>query len=697
MAEYVFKFFLKESEQDGCCSGNDIHEIINWEYTPSEGGTDSVSSVQNTVYNNDPTKYIYIEGNNLLDSENKIKGNLIVRYRCVPQCDLIKRNEATKLRAIQIDGFAAAITAPNNYIFVPIGETIKVQILGGVGPTRFASSENPSIASVSPRISSEDSTYRPEMQILGPEQVDNDCFVVDKPLNDGNHIFSITIKDSGPTKIIFKDEAGCKYYVHLHGAGNLCKHTVNSEQTAFATNYQKRNVDSDWFSEEKGIQQGGSTPCNCDFTWGNTFNRTYYLSSDLNGGLGLFAVYDSENFAHGTRTLNLPDPSDDKLFITHTVQKKVGDSFIVEAPEWGKNWNSQVVISEAQGSWGGHGYDSSNMLPWAVGAMNETSLIEAQNLTLNLKQPTNHAPVLVHVYNSDGLAVGPPNPSQAKKITVLNNGNGDLVYTQRDGTQSSIMTEDYGNPEEIIMTNEDWFIAVRAFCPGTQEPGLTRTQTLKEDDYFEVGFTRLDGGLDSLGSNNSWYFSPTDVGRPNDLSIRDNIVRSPDLDNKAPQRNYPASFQVGPGNQDVNQLGVSVTIFAEPWLFWSASKIGHFPSHKECRKAFESQYFKNGDFYENVDNETLGDHKHQTESDLAYKEYEEEGLTAQVRGSWCLQNTTFRLDLQDKLPVFEQQGKAKMLFDEKNEEVIVPEEILNNKRTYKFRNKGVRGPLQNGI
>ena len=234
MAEYVFKFFLKESEQDGCCSGNDIHEIINWEYTPSEGGTDSVSSVQNTVYNNDPTKYIYIEGNNLLDSENKIKGNLIVRYRCVPQCDLIKRNEATKLRAIQIDGFAAAITAPNNYIFVPIGETIKVQILGGVGPTRFASSENPSIASVSPRISSEDSTYRPEMQILGPEQVDNDCFVVDKPLNDGNHIFSITIKDSGPTKIIFKDEAGCKYYVHLHGAGNLCKHTVNSEQTAFA-------------------------------------------------------------------------------------------------------------------------------------------------------------------------------------------------------------------------------------------------------------------------------------------------------------------------------------------------------------------------------------------------------------------------------------------------------------------------------
>lgn len=704
--EYVFEFFKTGGNSpDGCCNNNEVHQIINWNYTPPNGVSSNIEILENTVYNNNASKYIYIKGDNILDDEEKLIGSLELQYRCVDKCNLINQKNETQLRAIQIEGFAAAITGPNDSIFIPVGDQIKVQLLGGFGSTRFATSSSSSVASVSPRVGSESSNYRPEMQILGEAQVDDGCFEVDTNLGEGNHIFTITIKDSGPVNIVFKDEAGCNLYLNLYGVGNLCSHTIDSpDLIGSATNYRKRNVDSKWITEENGIKRQQTSPCNCDFSWGNPFTKTYSLARILSGGLGNFNVYESEEFAHGTRSLDLTklEDYDDKLFITHVVDKRVGQSYQIPSPSWGKNWNAAVVISETKGSWGGHGYDSDNMLSWNPSLLdNDRDFIKADNLTLNFKQPTNHAPVLINVYSSNGSAMGPPNPAQPKQINSQKNAGGDLVYIRRNGNKSSIYLEDYANagPNEIFMTNDNWFMAVRAFCPSTQEPGLKpKTQTVIEDDFFQIGFNRLDGDLSYISpNNNSWYFAPTDVGRPSNVEIKDNIVRSPDLDDKAPQRNKDAEFQVGPGNQDSNTAYATVTIFAEPWIFWSASEsIESFPGHKECVDAFATQYFQNGDFYSDMSSEALGDHKHDT-SITAYDAYEDEGLTAQVRGSWCLQNNTFRVDLESKIAVFEKDGKPKMIFDRDNKEVIVPEKLANGKRSYKFSSKGIAGPIQNNI
>lgn len=706
MQEYIFKFFLQEAPDDGCCENDEVHQVSNWNYLPSKNGVDSIEVVENTVYNNNATKYLYIKGNNFLDADNEIKGKLEVYYRCVSKCDLISQKTQSSLRAIQIEGFAAAISGPNNSMFIPVGETIRVQLLGGFGSVRFATSSRGSVASVFPRVASESNDYRPEMQVVGEEQVDANCFKVDKNLGEGNHIFSITINDIGPVTINFKDEAGCYVYINLYGAGNLCDHRVSSPYPE-KTNYEPRSTDKHWFKEGYGIEgfqlanaNNARKPCNCDFSFGDTFTKTYYLANILSGGLGSMVVYDGENFAHGTRTLNLPDIQQNKLYITHTIQKHVGEEEEIQVPEWGGNWNSRIVISEPKGSWGGHGYDSENMIPWGVGAKRERDLIEVQNLNLKFKQPTNHAPILIHVYSSDGNAVGPPNPEQVMHVKVLNGNGGDLVYTRRNGQVSSITTEEYGLPNRIVMTNDDWFVAARGFCPPSDGPGLDGLRQMdqeaifKEDEYFPVSLRKLnDEGHESttpiLNNNNSWYFAPTDVGRPTDLKIRDNIVRSPDLDQLPPQRQSQAQFQVGPGSQDVNEKNYTLTIFAYPWLFWSASMVDAFPPHKECIKAHEVQYFKNGDFYDNVQKETLGNHKHDPEIDEPYQGYDKEGLTAQPRGSWCIQNNTFKVQLNDKLPVFEVDGKPKIIWNKKDDKIISAEKIINDKRSYKFINWGV--------
>ena len=87
-------------------------------------------------------------------------------------------------------------------------------------------------------------------------------------------------------------------------------------------------------------------------------------------------VYDNEVFAHGTRSLNLPDTEGEKLYINHVVEKYVGQKAEIKTPEWGGRWESSVVISETKGSWGGVGYDSENMIPWSL---NEKS--DERNLT----------------------------------------------------------------------------------------------------------------------------------------------------------------------------------------------------------------------------------------------------------------------------------------------------------------------------
>jgi hypothetical protein len=713
MSEHIFQFFLdrrppeyywqQQKPKDGCCDVGLVNQIISWDYKPFDS-TDSIEVVENTVYKNNSNNYAYVKGENFLDENNSIKGRLTLSYRCMDKCKIINQKAESRLRAVQVEGFACAIDGPSDHAFVPVGETIKIQLLGGFGPVRFATSSVPSRAFVSPRVSSEAQNYRPEMQVLGENQIDSGSFEVDRDLGDGNHIFSVTIKNIGPVSIIFKDEAGCNIYVNLYGAGNLCEHAVESQIDSWETysNYIERDVDTEWMDINKGINRQisltngefkESPPCNCDFHWGSTFRKTYFLPQILTGGLGSMKVYDNEIFAHGTRSLNLPDTEGEKLYINHVVEKYVGQKAEIKTPEWGGRWESSVVISETKGSWGGVGYDSENMIPWSLNEKSdERNLILTQGDSLDFRQPTNSAPVLIHVYSRDGNAIGPPNPQEAKYIISKKDNQGELVYTRRDGSFSSLHLETPKPANTIFMTNDDWYIAARSFCPSSQSLGPApqgESVVHDEDDFFELSFHDIQGddGFLDLPNNKSWYFTPTDVGRPNDIIIRDNVIRSPDLDDLPPQRTHNGSFQVGPGDQDINQEKVAITIYARPWVFWSNSEIPSWPPHLEFIKAHEVQYFKNGDFYDSITEETLGKHLHSPDINPPYAEYQTEGLTAQVRGSWCFQQNTINVDLISKLPVFAKDGKAKMVFDEEKNEVIVPEVIKNGKRKYKFSSK----------
>ena len=672
---------------ESCCESNTaVHQIINWTYTPKDNGVDSIAVVENTVWNNNPFSFVFIEGNNFLDQDNNIKGDLEIRYRCVEPCDLMLQKSFTPLRLIQVDGPVLAIDGPRGYKCLPYGDNakIKVQAIGGFGTYRRAFSSNSKVASVGPISMWSGALYRPEMQILGPHQVNSNCWEVDEPLNENSrNVFTIELESPGFATITVVDEGGCSSSFNIYVPHQLSEveHGTETEQE-IQTNYAPSFKDKSW---NDATLMGGDNRKEDYFTRdpkGKPFQKTYTWG--ISAGLKLNA-YSDDDFVSGTTTIN-------EKGIVHAnilTNAHVGEEVKINMPEHGR-WRGRVVNSSGEGKWHLTGHDSKHLLGWGHGSDKHMVKLRKSGknaYTAKCIGPTNHTPVLLHFYETQSSVIGPPNPktnpaigkSIHKKVKAENDGSGGnpsvkiegdaIVLTRWNGERSK--AESVGGPEGIAqnpMTGASFFVFARCFCtPGVMKE-TAKQQSKERGEKFNLNIAK-----NKLKSNKSWYFAPNDVGV--ETKLFDSLIVPPNKDDIAPQRQPEGTFKISKKDDP------AFTLWQTPWVFWSEANQS-FAQDLEYNKSFESQYFKNGEFYRLEDKDKGIAEDHWTRPDSKpYEGYQFAGVTDQPRGSWCVYNDTFKMINETPVAVFLVNQQAKML--RKGNVVLGPKKVAEQKYTIK--------------
>ena len=660
---HVFK--ISKGGESCCGSNTAVHQIINWTYTPKDNGVDSIDVVENTVWNNNPFNFAFIEGDNFLDQENNIKGDLAIGYRCVEPCDLMLQRSFTPLKLIQVDGPVLAIDGPRGYKCLPYGSTkpLKVQAIGGFGTYRRAFSTNSKVASVDPISMWSGALYRPEMQILGPHQVNANCWEVDEPLSaDSKNVFTVNLHSPGFATITVVDEGGCSSSFNIYVPHQLSEEAHSSKPEQIKTNYAPSRQDKMWNDATligSDIRKEGYFTRNPK---GKTFQKTYTWG--ISAGLQVNA-YSDDDFVSGTTTVN----EEGVVHANILTNTHVGKEVEIDMPEHGR-WRGKIVNSSGQGNWHLTGHDSKNLLGWGHGSdKHMVKLRKSGNNKYKIQciGPTNHTPVLLHFYETQSSIIGPPNPktdpgigqSVHKTVKAKNDGSGGdpsvniegdaIVLTRWNGERSKV--ESLGGPDGTIqksMTGASFFVFVRCFCtPGVMKQ-TAKQQSKKRGEEFNLNIKK-----NQLKSNKSWYFAPNDVGV--NTKLLDSLVVPPNKDDIGPQRQPEGTFKISKKDDS------AFTLWQTPWVFWSEANQS-FAQDLEYNKSFESQYFKDGEFYgfEDKDEGIAEDHWTRPGS-KPYEGYQLAGVTDQPRGSWCVYNDTFKMINETPVAVLLVDQKAKML------------------------------------
>jgi hypothetical protein len=629
---------------ESCCESNTaVHQIINWTYTPKDNGVDSIAVVENTVWNNNPFSFVFIEGNNFLDQENNIKGNLEIRYRCVEPCDLMLQKSFTPLRLIQVGGPVLAIDGPRGYKCLPYGDDakIKVQAIGGFGTYRRAFSSNSKVASVGPTSTWSGPLYRPEMQILGPHQVNSNCWAVDESLNqNSDNVFTIKLHSPGFATITVVDEGGCSSSFNIYVPYQLSEEEHGIiENKNIKTNYEPSFQDKLW---NDASLMGGDNKKEGYFTRepkGKPFQKTYTWG--ISAGLKINA-YSDDDFISGTTTIN----KDGIVHANILTNAHVGEEVAINMPEHGR-WRGRVVNSSGEGNWNLTGHDSKHLLGWGHGSDKHMVKLRKSGKNTYTAQcigPTNHTPVLLHFYETQSSVIGPPNPivqligqNIHKEVQVKNDGSGGnpsvkiegdaIVLTRWNGERSK--AESVGGVTQKPMTGASFFVFARCFCtPGLMKETASK-QSKERGEKFDLQIKQS-----QLKSNKSWYFAPNDVGV--NTKLFDSLIVPPNKDDLAPQRQPKGTFKLSKKDDP------AFTLWQTPWVFWSEANQS-FAQDLEYNKSFESQYFKDGEFYTEDGNKGIGKNHHSEPKSWPYRSYISGGVTDQPRGSWCVYNDTFKI------------------------------------------------------
>ena len=649
----------EKRDDTGCCdSPTDIHQIIKWNYTPS-GDEDTINVVENTVYRNDTTSYVFIEGQNYLNENNEIKGDLSIEYRCVSPCQLMLQKNYTPLRMVQIFGDALAIDWERGSLggyskVLPQGSIISVQCLGGFGTLRKIFSSNPKVAAVNKRFASNGQAYRPEMQILAPHQVSRNCFDVDRSLGDGNHIFDVEIKERGNAVITVVDEGGCSSSFQISGASDLTSPNtpLQKKPTPPKINYKPSDkADRIWndgtlFGGYDELNASSPNPIPHSLKPKDTFQKKYNWG--ISAGFNIQVYGQGDEFISGTSVI-----SNGQIHANNKVDMAVGEKATATMPNGTERWSARVILTEAGGEFAGVGFDSNNLIPWGGGFANDRRMVglkqkSTKEFEIECKTPTNHTPVLVHFYKPRGNVIGPPNPTgpfgdpMCMRLMVTNEGtvgqgnpkleaiDGGIKLTRWNGSVSR--TKFFRAGTDRFMTGDSFFISTRCFCKaGVMDDVVVPSNPVKREKHFNLNLSP------NLPANKSWYFAPDDVGKVN-TKLLDPLVMPPDEDDTGPQRQPFGKFYTTKKDEE------AFTVWQTPWVFWSESTALASPPHVDYFKAFETQWFKDGRYYLNIKEKEGSQGKHFTfPDDEYYKDYNRTGVTDQPRGSWCVYNNTFKM------------------------------------------------------
>ena len=699
MAEYIFKF----NEQ--CCPAGKINKIISWNYQPGDNGG-NINFVENTVFRNNPESHIWIDGENFIGNDNKIKGTLTITRRCVDYCVEAEGNGIVdnRIKAIQVGGLAAAVVGRGQLAFgggscvnkiagkfgklngvaIPKGEEIKIKIIGGLGNMRFAVVANPDIINIDPPVSVAANNFRPEMRTMGAEQVRRNNFKVDENFDEDSHTFTMTATKPGKTMVIFKDQANCSWQIPIDVPVNLCAAGAGDQgfDDLANSNVKEDGVDSTIKDENLGYHENGHY-CNCDIEKGDSFNKTIKLSSGLTGGLTSSDVYEDAEFVYGTRSIDLSkmDNENTALEVTQAITLGVGEEANINFPDVGLRYRARLARSVDGGKDGvrGAGWDSDSRGP--VFSRNDDKKIVRVSSSGKIKclAPTNFLPVLVHVYSPGGNSIGPPNPKNPKKIKVENSQDANILsYQKNDGTWTGISSEDDVGVNAISMTQSDYFLAVRCFCDNAIVKA--EEQNVGFDETFEIN---VEG--DILSKSKRFFWSKDDI---DDENIKFNWVQDPTKDGIVPTVNGSSKeFKTSKSDPD------GITIFAESVVTFSHSDSNSTPSnlHKPSQNQFSKEYYEKDEFYEDLDENSHSSYHHDT-SDSDFKCQPEQGNTVQTRGTWCLANGKIKAKLKEKVPVVEVNGEAKILHDLDMKDMIITIKKLDKESIFNIESLLDTGP-----
>jgi hypothetical protein len=699
MSEYIGK--INNNDAPCCESANDIPVITGWTYDP-EGTDGSVERVENTKHFGSINKYARIWGSNLIDSNGAMKGTLTPAFNCTKVCDysawlnnfspLRGDNNSYGLRAIQINGLAGSAlygepmpTSFNQGLFnttrssvaFPIGESIQIQIFGGIGNVRTCWISRPKVVEVDQNIIRGPENYEPIMEYIGPEQVRQGDFKVDQGFNSPDaFIFTLTTVGQGKSLVRFVDEANCAWEIGIHVFPKLCSISAKGKQKNFKSNidmFELEGADLVLSGKEssKTIRSEKQELCSCDFEDIEADEKVdsvdvpwHFCGNDLffpNIMSDLFSSKNSISYSgpvtSSTRYMNYKG----NLMIRQALTLQVGETYTYDSIQGqedfldGKNkfnkWTVRSLGYKASDGGNGIGWDSDNFGPiWkSDNSSRITNFIEAKNIDrdsfqIKCNAPTNYLPELLIFEpsgpNGNDTALGPLIPMGDTNLVFPVNGAGDIAtYTSWEGVTTGISLFPMGNANRPILTTFPFVIAVHCLC-GKVSGDMSRQQKKyahgDELDYPDKN---------NLPFDDKWKHVALD---PESLGEEEQNLNGSVLKKVGKKMFF--------SDENNSVKSTNFTVFGQALWFgsWSTTVGGDSPLYVGRRiPMIEDNLItaKDHEFFEKKDHNSLGDFKFKFQGMTPWEGYKESFLGEQPRGSWCIHSKAIDYSTSAPIPI----------------------------------------------
>ena len=726
MAEYILKF------NEECCPANKVNYVNSFTFTPNVGTGATITSLENTIFAGNVTDYVRIIGNNVVDDSGNINGTLDVNIQCLDWCELSFWNN---LFPVQIGGFALVIPTParvlafaggnciigrgNQLVRVapmalPLGEKVKIQLMGGVGNVRFVRAENSKILKTNNPVLIENFDFRPEMKTLAPQQVQSGDFVVDRDLGEGFHISEIEAVGIGRSLVTFTDEAGCFYIMAIDVKPNLCNEVpdqgeeIEEETDAESGDKRKGNV----YKEIENNSNDGDF----DETHqsGLTADTAFCHDCELNGVAGgeeevklgtlplaipvpntttqgfeaINSVYKNNEFVHGTRSLDLKTIKDQNVDLSDNFPVKmaaihemhVGEKKKITMPNIGGktrlNWEGDVIQWEKNNNGGarGAGWSEENFGPiWSrfdgvEDSMVSTRRVRNNQIEVTCNQPTNFLPTAIHFYprQDEATSLGGPIPVVPKEFIVNNTEAGAVAKYQSNSTGNIKYLHAIDMQRGVSMTNSDFFVGVKCFCPDIEfdidfnpnapilhEAGGDRGIT----DELDIKIKTIPNEVNMVNGGTLLTYLPKNRRH---FLTEESIVGM----GKFPARNIicePSKDGIAPtvdadGSKKFKICNMSrdgTLVWKPLQLFFThtTNQASPLNIHSPSHEVFQEEVYTDGEFIEYDNNNSYSYLNHSPTANASFPCYEEQGNTVQTRGTWCISNAILKARFPKDLPV----------------------------------------------
>ena len=689
--------------------GTSIRKIVDWEFRPWLNSGAKIETIEN-FFDGNSLKKLFVRGDYVLDQNGSLNGELSLNFECV---DMVKNQSFNRLGLIQIEGYALGINSGNYknvpannsinldsksfYYDIPVGETIKIQLIGGFGHVRYVHVSDKNVINVDKLVAFEDADYQPQMKNLNStqEQINLNFVKVDRPLGQGKHIFTIKTKSIGKGSIIFQDMMSVRYYLNLNVKANLCKDNIkiiNSSGEEYDELPNRYNYNVEPILNDNDFNESLGNYCNCDIDSGGSATGNMEVTVpnknlSLMGVNHLNKIYDNELFVRGTRSLdfNQLDKINDKnlpILPAKTYDVYVGEKVKIKIPPSAKTQYTAQIINKVNlnGEAVGAGWGEANTGPiWSPAKVEDKIVsIDENSLEISCIAPTNWLPAIIHFKPKSNFdSVSSAIPKRAKKIQVSNDStNAILEYESVKGQKSYLEAVEIEAEDNISMTNSDFFVAIRCFCENI-DFDIDPDKVYQEGEAFEI----YTGGA-LLPKAQKFFFAKDSIKNQGHFG-ESNFIDNPNGDEFPEIQNGKKEFKIATIGNEKMVAFQKVPIF----LIHASEQSSNLNLHRLAFRRFNDEFFVEGKFWDGVDSNSTQEFNHYIEKgEEFFPCWKEQGLSVQPRGTWCVNKKAFIFESESKMPVVEDEnGNPVSINDIETRSFIVLEE-QDKIRQYRAKN-----------